>query len=34
VKLLSHEVDLDDLTHLKAFNKNWYLSNLKRRGAK
>jgi len=25
---------LDDLTHLKAFNKNWYLYNLKRRGAK
>jgi len=25
---------LGDLTHLKAFNKNWYLSNLKRRGAK
>jgi len=25
---------LDDLTHLKAFIKNWNLYNLKRRGAK
>jgi len=25
---------LDDLTHLKAFNKNRYLYNLKRGGAK
>ena len=34
VKLLSHVVHLDDLTHLKSLHKNKYLYNLKRRGAK